>query len=128
STAFPAASWALSSWGCSRASPRDTSTRSWARVSAAWRPTCSCSACSSSGRMGYWAGRPRDASSAPHGGARHAVKIGTVFPHADIGSDPAAIRDFAQAVEAAGFDYLIAYDHVTGAHPDRFANVTIPGF
>ena len=56
------------------------------------------------------------------------MKIGTVFPHADIGSDPAAVRDFAQAVEGAGFDYLIAYDHVTGAHPERFANVTIPGF
>ena len=56
------------------------------------------------------------------------MKIGTVFPHADIGADPAAIRDFVQAVEDAGFDYLIAYDHVTGAHPDRFANATIPGF
>ena len=56
------------------------------------------------------------------------MKLGTVFPHADIGTDPAAIRDFAQAVEAAGFDYLIAYDHVTGAHPDRFAGVTIPNF
>ena len=56
------------------------------------------------------------------------MKLGTVFPHADIGTDPAAVRDFAQAVEAAGFDYLIAYDHVTGAHPDRFAGVTIPNF
>ena len=28
------------------------------------------------------------------------MKIGTIFPHADIGSDPAAIRDFAHAVEA----------------------------
>jgi hypothetical protein len=28
------------------------------------------------------------------------MKIGTIFPQADIGSHPAAIRDFAQAVEA----------------------------
>ena len=25
------------------------------------------------------------------------MKISTIFPHADIGSDPAAIRNFAQA-------------------------------
>jgi probable F420-dependent oxidoreductase len=56
------------------------------------------------------------------------VKIGTVFPNADIGVDPAVIRDHARAVEDAGFDYLLAYDHVTGAHPDRFAGATIPGF
>ena len=56
------------------------------------------------------------------------MKYGAVFPHADIGTDPAAIRGFVQAVEAAGFDYLIAYDHVTGAHPDRFAGTSIPGF
>jgi probable F420-dependent oxidoreductase len=56
------------------------------------------------------------------------MRYGAVFPHADIGTDPAAIRGFVQAVEAAGFDYLIAYDHVTGAHPDRFAGTSIPGF
>jgi probable F420-dependent oxidoreductase len=56
------------------------------------------------------------------------MKIGTIFPNADIGTDPAAIRGFARAVEDAGFDYLLSYDHVTGAHPDRFAGATIPGF
>jgi probable F420-dependent oxidoreductase len=48
------------------------------------------------------------------------MKFGLTFPQTKIGTDPAAIRDFAQAAEGAGFDYLIAYDHITGAHPDRF--------
>ena len=48
------------------------------------------------------------------------MKIGVVFPQSEIGNDPIAIRDFIQAVEDAGFDHLLAYDHVLGAHPDRF--------
>ena len=56
------------------------------------------------------------------------LPLGTIFPNADIGTDPEAIRDYARAVEDAGFDYLLTYDHITGAHPDRFAGVTIPGF
>ncbi len=56
------------------------------------------------------------------------MKVGIVFPQADIGSDPTAIRAFARAAEDAGFDYLLAYDHITGVHPDRFAGATIPGF
>jgi len=47
------------------------------------------------------------------------VKIGVVFPQTEIGNDPVAIRDFAQGVEEAGFDHLLAYDHVLGADPDR---------
>jgi hypothetical protein len=37
------------------------------------------------------------------------MKLGTIFPNADIGTDPAAIRDYARAVEDAGFDYLLTY-------------------
>lgn len=48
------------------------------------------------------------------------MKFGVTFPQREIGTDPVAIRDFVQAAEGAGFDYLVAYDHVTGAHPDRF--------
>ena len=48
------------------------------------------------------------------------MKFGVTFPQTEIGADPVAIRDFAQAAEAAGFDYLVTYDHVLGAHPDRF--------
>lgn len=43
------------------------------------------------------------------------LQIGTVFPTCEIGSDPAAIRDFAQAAEELGYSHLITYDHVLGA-------------
>jgi hypothetical protein len=33
----------------------------------------------------------------------------------EIGTDPIAIRDFAQAVEEMGFAKLLAYDHIVGA-------------
>ena len=48
------------------------------------------------------------------------MKYGLVFPQTSIGADPIAVRDFAQAVEGAGFDHMLLYDHVTGAHPSRF--------
>jgi probable F420-dependent oxidoreductase len=51
------------------------------------------------------------------------LKLGMSFPQNEIGSDPIAIRDFAQAVDDEGFDYLAAIEHVSGAHPDRFAGV-----
>jgi len=43
------------------------------------------------------------------------VKIGAIFPHQEIGSDPVVIRDWAQAAEALGYGGIIAYDHVIGA-------------
>jgi alkanesulfonate monooxygenase SsuD/methylene tetrahydromethanopterin reductase-like flavin-dependent oxidoreductase (luciferase family) len=48
------------------------------------------------------------------------VKRGVVFPQTEIGSDPGAIRDYAQAAEQLGYDHLLVFDHVLGAHPDRF--------
>jgi probable F420-dependent oxidoreductase len=47
------------------------------------------------------------------------VELGAVFPQTEIGNDPIAIRDFAQAVESLGFTHLLIYDHVLGADPDR---------
>lgn len=47
------------------------------------------------------------------------MKYGVWFSHPDIGNDPAIIREFAQAVDAAGFDRLYAAEHVVGGHPDR---------
>lgn len=47
------------------------------------------------------------------------MKIGATFPQTEIGTDVVAIRDYVQAVEDMGFDYLLAYDHVLGANPDR---------
>ena len=43
--------------------------------------------------------------------------IGVVFPQTEIGSDPSAIKDYAQAAEALGFRHILAYDHVIGANP-----------
>jgi probable F420-dependent oxidoreductase len=47
------------------------------------------------------------------------MKVGVVFPQTEIGVDPSAIRAYTQGVESQGFDYLLAYDHVLGANPDR---------
>ncbi len=43
------------------------------------------------------------------------MQCGVTFPQVEIGTDPGAIRAYAQAAEALGFDYLLAYDHVLGA-------------
>ncbi len=37
----------------------------------------------------------------------------------DIGTDPFFLKDMAQALEGAGFDAVLANDHVAGGHPDR---------
>jgi probable F420-dependent oxidoreductase len=47
------------------------------------------------------------------------MKFGVVFPQYEYGSDPAALRDFAQTAEQIGYSHVIAYDHVLGANPDR---------
>ncbi|HVX23717.1 MAG TPA: LLM class F420-dependent oxidoreductase [Acidimicrobiales bacterium] len=44
------------------------------------------------------------------------VQYGVVFPTTEIGTDPAAVAVFATAVEELGYDYLLTYDHVVGAH------------
>ena len=47
------------------------------------------------------------------------MRIGVVFPQVEIGADPGAIRDYAQAVEAMGYTHILTFDHVLGANPDR---------
>ena len=54
------------------------------------------------------------------------MQLGVVFPQTEIGSDPAAIRDYAQAAEGAGYEHLLAYDHVLGAERDRPGGFTGP--
>ena len=49
------------------------------------------------------------------------MRIGVVFPQLEIGSDPAAIRDYVQATEDIGYAHLIMYDHILGMdrkHPE----------
>lgn len=43
------------------------------------------------------------------------MQIGVTFPQTEIGANPAAIRDYAQAVEDLGYAHILAYDHVLGA-------------
>jgi len=43
------------------------------------------------------------------------MRIGVVFPQLESGTDPGAIRDYAQTVEELGYTHLVAYDHVLGA-------------
>jgi probable F420-dependent oxidoreductase len=54
------------------------------------------------------------------------MKIGVIFPQTEFPSDPAAIRDYAQAVEGLGFTHMHAYDHILGANPDRPGGWTGP--
>lgn len=55
------------------------------------------------------------------------MKLGAVLPTNEIGHDSGALRDWAQGVEAMGFDRIIAYDHVLGAtHADRTPPLTGP--
>lgn len=55
------------------------------------------------------------------------MRFGAVFPITEIGADTGAIVEFAQGVEALGFDHLIAYDHVLGApHDGRAAPLSGP--
>lgn len=48
------------------------------------------------------------------------MKIGAIFPHLEIGTDPVVIRDWAQTAEGLGYSHLLVYDHVIGAvHEQR---------
>jgi probable F420-dependent oxidoreductase len=49
------------------------------------------------------------------------MKIGLTFPQTEFGSDPAAIRDYAQTAENLGYSHILVYDHVLGANPDHYA-------
>jgi len=50
------------------------------------------------------------------------MKTGVVFPQTEIGADPAAVRDYVQAVEELGYAHMMVYDHVLGADTSHHAN------
>ena len=50
------------------------------------------------------------------------MKTGVVFPQTEIGADPAAVRDYVQAVEGLGYSHMLVYDHVLGADTSHHAN------
>ena len=43
------------------------------------------------------------------------MRLSAFFPTRDIGTDPAKIRDWAQAAEDLGYAYIEVPDHVFGA-------------
>jgi probable F420-dependent oxidoreductase len=44
------------------------------------------------------------------------MQLGALVPLGDIGGEPSVVRDFAQNVEAMGYDFLEAPDHVLGVN------------
>lgn len=46
------------------------------------------------------------------------MDLGVVFPQLDIGADPVAVRDYAQAAEALGYTHILAFEHVLGVNPE----------
>lgn len=50
------------------------------------------------------------------------MRVGVVFSQADSGTDPDAIRDWARAAESAGFEHILAYDHILGATRERLGD------
>jgi probable F420-dependent oxidoreductase len=45
------------------------------------------------------------------------MQIGVTFPQTEIGTDPTAIREYAQTIEGLGYHHLVVFDHVLGADP-----------
>ena len=44
------------------------------------------------------------------------MQLGALMPLGDIGGDPLTVRDYAQGMEAAGYDFVEAPDHVLGVN------------
>ena len=45
------------------------------------------------------------------------MQLGALLPLGDIGGTPPVLREYAQAVESIGYDFIEAPDHVFGANP-----------
>jgi len=55
------------------------------------------------------------------------MKIGAIYPQIELRGDPQAVRKIGLAVDEAGFDHLLVYDHVVGAvHQGREPALTGP--
>lgn len=54
------------------------------------------------------------------------MQLGAIFPQTEIGADPVAVRDFAQAAEGLGYEDLLAFDHVLGADISKRAGWNRP--
>ena len=47
------------------------------------------------------------------------MQLGAIFPQTEIGADPVAVRDYAQAAEGLGYKHLLVFDHVLGADTSK---------
>jgi len=47
------------------------------------------------------------------------MQLGASLSVGDIGTGPTVMRDYAQAAEGLGYDFLVCPDHVLGADPDK---------
>src|SRR2546423_953841 len=47
------------------------------------------------------------------------MKIGALLPQTEIGADPGALREWAQAVEDLGYSHIAAFEHILGAERAR---------
>lgn len=47
------------------------------------------------------------------------MKVLAVFPQLDIGDDAETVARYAREVERMGYDGIVVFDHVLGAHPER---------
>jgi probable F420-dependent oxidoreductase len=50
------------------------------------------------------------------------MQIGVIFPTLELGTDPIAIRDYAQAVEGLGYHHILLIDHVVGFDRSDFVS------
>jgi probable F420-dependent oxidoreductase len=50
------------------------------------------------------------------------MQLGVLVPFTDTGGEPSLVRDFALSLEALGYDFLEAPDHVLGSGPDKSAD------
>ena len=46
------------------------------------------------------------------------MQLGASLPVGDIGTGPVVLRDYAQAAEGLGYQYMLAPDHVLGGNPN----------
>ena len=47
------------------------------------------------------------------------MEVGIIFPQTEYGSDPNALREFAQSAEDLGYSHILTYEHVLGVDPNR---------
>jgi len=45
------------------------------------------------------------------------MQLGALIPFGDIGDDPTVSREYTQAAESIGYDFIEAPDHVLGQNP-----------